>query len=159
EMRSTNPAGESEVLPGYGWLFPMGDGTINIGAGLLDSSPQFGSVDLRAVMREWIADMGEEWGIDASTEIGPIKSAALPMAFNRTPHFHRGLLLIGDSGGMVNPFNGEGIDYPLESARLAAEVISTYARYPESIIRESLAEYPALVGDSLGRYFTLGRVF
>lgn len=159
EMRSRNQAGESEVLPGYGWLFPMGDGTINIGAGLLDSSPQFGSVDLRAVMRQWIEDMGDEWGIDASTELGPIRSAALPMAFNRTPHFHRGLLLIGDSGGMVNPFNGEGIDYALESARLAAEVISTYSRYPTQVMRTKLTEYPELIGGSLGGYFTLGRVF
>lgn len=159
EMRSTNAEGQSEVLPGYGWLFPMGDGTINIGAGLLDTSPQFGSVDLRAVIGRWIADMGGEWGIDETTALGPIKSAALPMAFNRTPHFHKGLLLIGDAGGMVNPFNGEGIDYALESARTAAEVISTYARYPERIMRSKLTEYPALIGDSLGGYFTLGRVF
>lgn len=159
EMRSRNSAGESEVLPGYGWLFPLGDGTINIGAGLLDSSPQFGSVDFRTMMGQWIADMGHEWGIDETTSLGPIKSAALPMAFNRTPHFHKGLLLVGDSGGMVNPFNGEGIDYALESARLAAEVISTYSRYPKHVMREKLQEYPALVGDSLGGYFTLGRVF
>ena len=107
EMRSTNAAGESETLPGYGWIFPLGDGTVNIGAGLLDSSPQFKSVDLRGMMNQWIADMGHEWGIDETTSLGPIKSAALPMAFNRTPHFHRGLLLVGDSAGMVNPFNGE----------------------------------------------------
>lgn len=159
EMRSTNAAGESETLPGYGWIFPLGDGTVNIGAGLLDSSPQFRSVDLRGMMNQWIADMGHEWGIDETTSLGPIKSAALPMAFNRTPHFHRGLLLVGDSGGMVNPFNGEGIDYALESARIAAEVISTYSRYPQSVMRRRLEEYPALLGDSLGGYFTLGRVF
>src|SRR5699024_4395252 len=53
EMRSTNAVGQSEVLPGYGWIFPLGDGTVNIGAGLLDSSPQFRSVDLRSVMGQW----------------------------------------------------------------------------------------------------------
>ena len=60
---------------------------------------------------------------------------------------------------MVNPFNGEGIDYALESARIAAEVISTYSRYPQAVMRRRLEEYPALLGDSLGGYFTLGRVF
>src|SRR5699024_12017367 len=124
------------------------DGTVNIGAGLLDSFPQFRSVDLRSVMGQWIADMGHEWGLDETTSLGPIKSAALPMAFNRTPHFHRGLLLIGDSGGMVNPFDGASIDYALESARLAADVICTYSRYPRAVMRRRLQEYPALHGDS-----------
>src|SRR5699024_685259 len=76
-----------------------------------------------------------------------------------SPRWKCGVLLIGDSGGMVNPFNGEGIDYALESARLAAEVISTYSRYPRAVMRRRLQEYPALLGDSLGGYFTLGRVF
>src|SRR5699024_545258 len=152
----TNADGQSEILPGYGWIFPLGDGTGNIGAGLLDSSPQFRSVDLRSVMGQWIADMGHEWGIDEPTAPGPSKSPGLPMAFNRTPHFRRGLLLIGASGGMVNPYNGEGIDYALESARLAAEVLSTYSRYPQAVMRRRLQEYPALLGDPLGAQFTLG---
>lgn len=148
-----------EVMPGYGWLFPLGDGTVNVGLGMLNTSPAFGQVDYRAVLRDWIAAMGHEWDIDETTELTPVRSAALPMAFNRTPHFDRGMLLIGDAGGMVNPFNGEGIDYGMEAARIAAEVISTYARYPEAARRRRLAEYPAAVRDSFGSYFTLGRVF
>ncbi len=53
-----------------------------------------------------------------------MRGAALPMGFNRQPHYTRGLLLVGDSGGMVNPFNGEGIAYAMESGELAAEVIA-----------------------------------
>lgn len=154
----TAPTG-GEVLPGYGWLFPLGDGTVNVGLGMLNTSPAFGQVDYRAVLRDWIAAMGGEWDIDASTQLAPVRSAALPMAFNRTPHFDRGVLLIGDAGGMVNPFNGEGIDYGMEAARIAAEVIATYARYPEPARRRRLAEYPAAVRQSFGSYFTLGRVF
>ena len=44
------------------------------------------------------------------------------MGFNRQPHYADGLLLVGDAGGMVNPFNGEGIAYAMESGELAAEV-------------------------------------
>ena len=53
---------------------------------------------------------------------GPILGAALPMGFNRVPHYTRGVMLVGDSGGMVNPFNGEGIAYAMESGELAAEI-------------------------------------
>ena len=53
----------------------------------------------------------------------PIRGAALPMGFNRQPHYTRGMLLVGDAGGMVNPFNGEGIAYAMESSSIAAEVI------------------------------------
>jgi flavin-dependent dehydrogenase len=53
----------------------------------------------------------------------PDPRRALPMAFNRQPLYADGLLLVGDAGGMVNPFNGEGIDYALEAGRTAAEII------------------------------------
>lgn len=159
QTTASGQATGGEVMPGYGWLFPLGDGTVNVGLGMLNTSPAFGQVDYRAVLRDWIAAMGHEWDIDETTELTPVRSAALPMAFNRTPHFNRGMLLIGDAGGMVNPFNGEGIDYGMEAARIAAEVISTYARYPEAARRRRLAEYPAAVRESFGSYFTLGRVF
>ena len=67
--------------------------------------------------------MPAEWGFDDETQIGPIRGAALPMGFNRQPHYAHGLLLVGDAGGMVNPFNGEGIAYAMESGRLAADVL------------------------------------
>lgn len=148
-----------DPMPGYGWLFPLGDGTINVGLGMLDTSPQFGKVDYRKVLHDWIDAMGAEWGIEPDTALEPVRSAALPMAFNRTPHFHRGVLLVGDAAGMVNPFNGEGIDYALEAGRLAAQTVATYHRFPTRAYRQRLAEYPELVRASMGSYFTLGRLF
>ena len=67
---------------------------------------------------------------------GPIRGAALPMGFNRQPHYDEGLLLVGDAGGMVNPFNGEGIAYAMESGRLAAEVIAQAFARPGDAGRE-----------------------
>ena len=64
-----------------------------------------------------------EWGFTPENQVGEIRGAALPMGFNRTPHYSPGLLLLGDAGGMVSPFNGEGISYAMESARFAAEFI------------------------------------
>src|SRR5699024_7310559 len=148
-----------DPMPGYGWLFPLGDGTVNVGLGILDTSPQFGTVNYRRVLDEWLAAMGDEWSIDTTTQLDRVRSAALPMAFNRTPHFRDGLMLVGDSAGMVSPFNGEGIDYALESARIAADVIVTHHRMPQQRWRDALQEYPEIVRDRFGGYVTLGRVF
>jgi len=148
-----------EAMPGYGWLFPMGDGTVNVGLGILNTSPQFGKVNYPNVLREWIAAMGHEWSIGEEQMIGRIRSAALPMAFSRTPHLKSGVLLIGDAAGLVSPFNGEGIDYGMESARIAAEVVATHIRYPRAALHAALREYPQIIKESLGSYFTLGRGF
>ena len=74
--------------------------------------------------------MPAEWTFNDETMVGPIRGAALPMGFNRQPHYADGLLLVGDAGGMVNPFNGEGIAYAMESGRLAAEVDRAGVRAP-----------------------------
>ena len=82
------------------------------------------------------------------------------MGFNRTPVYADGLFLVGDAAGMVNPFNGEGIDYALEAGRLSADVISQALRRRDDAARErALAAYPKIVKDELGGYFTLGRWF
>jgi flavin-dependent dehydrogenase len=82
------------------------------------------------------------------------------MGFNRQPHYDKGLLLVGDAGGMVNPFNGEGIAYAMESGRLAAEVVAqAFARSTASQRERVLRSYPEVMGDALGGYYTLGRWF
>ena len=82
------------------------------------------------------------------------------MGFNRQPLYADGLLLVGDSGGMVNPFNGEGIDYALEAARVGAELVAqALARGSDAERERVLAAYPKVMKDELGGYFTLGRWF
>jgi flavin-dependent dehydrogenase len=82
------------------------------------------------------------------------------MGFNRTPLYADGLLLVGDAAGMVNPFNGEGIDYALEAARVGADVIGqALARASDAGRERALAAYPRIMKDELGGYFTLGRWF
>ena len=117
------PGRDGKLLPGYGWVFGVGDGTSNVGLGILNSSKEFGKLDYKQVLREWTAGMPPEWGFTPENQVGEIRGAALPMGFNRTPHYSPGLLLLGDAGGMVSPFNGEGISYAMESARFAAEFI------------------------------------
>jgi len=148
------------LLPGYGWVFGVGDGTSNVGLGLLNTSEAFKNVDYRGLLKGWLAGMPEEWGYVEENATGPVRGAALPMGFNRTPHYTRGLLLVGDAGGMINPFNGEGIAYALESAEMAAEVIVQALGRPTDAQRErALHDYPRVLKESYGGYYTLGRVF
>lgn len=152
--------GQDRLLPGYGWVFGMGDGTSNVGLGVLNSSPAFRDLDWREVLRSWCASMPKEWGFTPENMTGPIRGAALPMAFNRKPHYARGLMLVGDSGGLVNPFNGEGIAYAMESGRIAAEVIGQALPRQSPAQRElALRLYPKILRDTYGGYYTLGRAF
>ena len=153
-------SGKRVLLPGYGWIFGVGDGTSNVGLGILNTSSAFGKTDYKDVMRRWVATMPEEWTYSDETMVGPIRGAALPMGFNRQPHYDKGLLLVGDAGGMVNPFNGEGIAYAMESGRLAAEVIAqAFARGSDAGRERVLQSYPRVMKDALGGYYTLGRYF
>jgi geranylgeranyl reductase family protein len=148
------------LLPGYGWIFGMGDGTSNVGLGMLNTSTAFGNTDYKALLRSWLKSMPEEWGYVEENRTEPIRGAALPMGFNRTPHYHRGLLLAGDAAGMVNPFNGEGIAYAMESGELLARVVAqALARPSAAEVERVLRGYPEALQDAYGRYYTLGRAF
>lgn len=151
---------DGKILPGYGWVFGVGDGTSNVGLGILNSSKEFGKLDYRQVLRDWTAAMPAEWGFTPENQVGPIRGAALPMGFNRTPHYSEGLMLLGDSGGMVSPFNGEGISYAMESARFAAEFIVRAAGTNSALAaNHALSGYGDFVRDQWGSHFTLGRAF
>jgi menaquinone-9 beta-reductase len=150
----------NQLLPGYGWIFGMGDGTSNVGLGLLNTSTAFQNIDYRDLLRRWLAAMPDEWGFTEENRTQPVRGAALPMGFNRTPHYTRGLLLAGDAGGMVNPFNGEGIAYALESGEIAARVvIQALARPTRAEAENVLQTYPRALKDAYGGYYTLGRTF
>src|SRR5690606_31302884 len=43
-----------KLLPGYGWIFGVGDGTSNVGVGILNASASFKNVDYRHLLRRWL---------------------------------------------------------------------------------------------------------
>lgn len=153
--------GASDLLPGYGWIFGMGDGTCNVGLGVLNTSSAFGKTDYKDLLTRWLANTPPEWGFREENMTTPIRGAALPMGFNRTPHYTRGLLLVGDAGGMVNPFNGEGIAYAMESAELAADAIAEahYRGVGTASAERALEGYPTRLKADLGGYYRLGNLF
>jgi menaquinone-9 beta-reductase len=149
-----------KLLPGYGWIFGMGDGTSNVGLGLLNTSKAFGNTDYRDLLRRWLAGMPEEWGYVEENRTEAVRGAALPMGFNRTPAYYRGLMLAGDAAGMVNPFNGEGIAYAMESGEILARLIAQALGRPARAETERvLRSYPQVLRDAYGGYYALGRLF
>ncbi len=151
---------DGSLLPGYGWVFGVGDGTSNVGLGILNTTNAWQKTDYKELLARWTSAMPGQWQFDEEHATGPVRGGALPMGFSRTPHYSRGVLLVGDAGGVVNPFNGEGIAYAMESGLLAAEVAAQALSRPDVASRErALQAYPAQMKSVYGGYYTLGRIF
>ncbi|MDO5729372.1 MAG: geranylgeranyl reductase family protein [Actinomycetaceae bacterium] len=151
---------ESDLLPGYGWVFPMGDGVVNVGLGSVSSTAKATTLPYKEIFKSWIANLPEEWEMTAENQMGPLRSAALPMSFNRTPHYRDGLVIVGDAGGMVSPFDGEGIAPAMRAGRYAAEsIVSALARQSEFGFDKAMETYTEALRADWGGYYSLGRVF
>jgi geranylgeranyl reductase family protein len=144
------------LMPGYGWLFPLSDGTVNLGAGLLNTFRDFKDVSAQRVFDAFWRMLPPEWNVNEETAVGRVTSGPLPMGMGRNPTAVPGMLVVGDAAGIVNPFNGEGIAYAMESAELAAELIH------EALLRDRPAiahVYPQILRERYGRYFRIGTNF
>jgi menaquinone-9 beta-reductase len=150
----------ANLLPGYGWIFGMGDGTVNVGLGVLNTSAGFQKTNYRTLLTKWLDTTPADWGLREPNATGAVQGAGLPMGFNRTPHYANGVLLVGDAGGSVNPFNGEGIPYAMESGKLAAESVVQALARPEGPARErALTGYRTAMIEQWGAYYRLGGIF
>ena len=116
------------LLPGYGWLFPVAGGRVNLGAGLLNTFKDFKEVSAQRLFDAFATMLPADWEIDEEHAEGRVLSGPLPMGMNRVPQAVPGLLLVGDAAGVVNPFNGEGIAYAIETGEMAAELTARGAR-------------------------------
>ena len=145
-----------ELLPGYGWIFPLDGGLVNVGWGLISTSEHFQTTSYRKVLDDWVSGFPEEWGMTPATRVGTPKGAGLPMGHNRHPHVWKGAVLVGDSGGMVNPFNGEGISYAIEAAEMASRAIDTAFATNDA---GALQAYPEELKRAWGGYYRLGEIF
>ena len=160
ELWDRGDDGRERLLPGYGWIFGVGDGTSNVGLGILNTSTAWGKVDYKDLLKRWLDNTPEEWGFRDHNMVGQVRGAALPMGFNRKPHYANGMLLVGDAGGMVNPFNGEGIAYAMESGEMAADVITqALSRTTPEAAERVLQGYVKALDQRYGGYYTVGRLF
>jgi geranylgeranyl reductase family protein len=143
-------------LPGYGWVFPLGNGTINVGIGLLSTFRDYKSVNTTHLMQEWAATLPAHWGIDPEAPLQPPTGGRLPMAGSVGPKVGPNWLIAGDAAGSINPFNGEGIDYAYETGRLAATLVAEALLSGNGLV---IQRYPELLDEEYRRYFKVARLF
>lgn len=134
------------IQPGYGWIFPLGDGTVNLGCGALSTDARPAKVNTKKLLALYASQQREAW------QLGPeqaVASALLPMGGAVSNVAGPNWALIGDAAACVNPLNGEGIDYGLETAVLAVELIAGGG--------DVTLAWPALLREHYGNAFTLAR--
>ena len=143
-------------MPGYGWIFPVGDGTVNIGVGLLSTFREFKSVNTTHLLDAYAHQVADRWEIQPDRPECKATSGRIPMGGSVGPKAGPSYLVIGDAAGSVNPFNGEGIDYAYETARMAAQVLHEALDAGDPT---ALQRYPSLLDDEYGEYFKVARLF
>ncbi len=143
-------------MPGYGWIFPVGDGTVNIGVGVLSTFRDFKSVNTSRLLDAYAHQVAERWEIDPTApEHAPVRGR-IPMGGSVGPNAGPSFLVVGDAAGSANPFSGEGIDYAYETARMAALVLhEALATNDPSVLQQ----YPRQIEDEYGEYFKVARLF
>ena len=142
-------------LPGYGWIFPLGDGTVNVGIGLLSTYRDFKKVNTTHLLAEYAATAPGWWELGPEP-LAPPTGGKLPMGGSVGPKAGPTWLAIGDAAGTVNPFNGEGIDYAYETGRMAAGVLGEALVSGDGLV---LSTYPRLLDDEYGLYFKVANLF
>ena len=142
ELRSV----QGQVLPGYGWIFPLGNGEVNIGVGALATARRPADVALRPLIRRYAELKAPGWGFDGAPRA--VSSALLPMGAAVSGVAGANWMLVGDAAACVNPLNGEGIDYGLETGRLAAEMLGS---------ADLERAWPALLQSHYGLGFSVAR--
>jgi geranylgeranyl reductase family protein len=147
---------EGHHLPGYGWVFPVGDGTVNVGVGLLSTFQGWKSVNTSKLMDAFVATAPARWGIRPETACGPPTGGKLPTGGSVLPKVGPTWLVAGDAAGSINPFNGEGIAYAYETGRLAADVLDVAIATGDGL---ALRRYPERLNEEYGLYFRVARLF
>ncbi len=139
---------DGTLLSGYGWVFPLGEaaGQVNIGVGTLATARRPAGVQLKALLEVYADARRDDWQLS-----GPVHapaSALLPMGGAVSGVAGRNWALVGDAAGCVNPLNGEGIDYGLETGRTLAGLLGE---------PDWSAAWPATLRRHYGEAFSIAR--
>lgn len=141
---------DGTVQPGYGWIFPLGGGRVNLGCGALATSSRPAKVNVKKLLHHYAGQVRDEWGLGQPEAV---TSALLPMGGAVSHVAGPNWALLGDAAALVNPLNGEGIDYGMESARLAVGLLCDVAGDPAGLTHS----WPAMLRDHYGEAYSLAR--
>ncbi len=142
-------------VAGVGWVAPEGDGTVNVGVGVLSSYRDVRSINAVKLLASFSARVAERWEFDAAEPLKHPTRFRVPLGGSVGPKMGPTFLVAGDAAGMANPFNGAGVDTALMSGRVAAAVIDEALTSGNST---ALQRYPSMLADEVGRYHKVGRL-
>lgn len=149
------PGVDGRPIAGYGWVTPEGDGTVNVGVGVLSSFRDVRSVNATKLLGEFAAHASSRWDFDSTVPLKAPTRLRVPLGGSVGPKMGPTFVVAGDAAGMANPFNGAGIDAALASGRIAAEVLDEAIATGNST---TLQRYPTRLDDETGRYHKVGRL-
>lgn len=147
---------EGKNVPGYGWTFPLGGETVNIGVGLLSTSKRWKGVNTGKLLDTYLDNLPPHWEVDEDSRLTEPIGGKLSMALSGGPIVGSNWVLVGDALGSTNPFTGEGIAYGYQTGRMAAGVVSDALRADDLT---GLQAFPDLLEAEFGDYYRVGRVF
>ena len=110
-----------DLKPGYGWVFPLGDGTANVGLGLVLSEWRKTKPSLQKMLDshiEYLHSKGIKISNIREDRVYTLPGGHIPKIAQKR------VALIGDAASMINPLSGEGIMYGLKAADILAESIA-----------------------------------
>ncbi len=113
-----------DLLPGYFWIFPMSDGTCNVGLGMRSDRVSQGKVNLKKELDRIIEEHPQfKERFQHAEALEMPKGWGLPMGSKQQTIAGDGFLLLGDAAALIDPFTGEGIGNGMKSGWMAAELI------------------------------------
>ncbi|HSR45216.1 MAG TPA: geranylgeranyl reductase family protein [Acidimicrobiia bacterium] len=144
------------AMPGYGWVFPLGDGTVNVGVGLLSTFKRWKHVNTNEMMDAYVRSAPGYWELSEETQLTRPRGGKLTMALSVGPLAGPNWVVAGDAAGAINPWNGEGISYAYETGRIAADHVSAALAADDLSL---LQRYPQFLQDTYGDYYKMARLF
>jgi menaquinone-9 beta-reductase len=149
------PDASGNPIAGYGWVIPIGDGTVNTGVAVLSTYRDARGINALKLLDSFAERIADRWQLDPSQPLKEPTRFRVPLAGSVGPKMGPTFLVAGDAAGMASPFNGDGVDAALMSGRLAAEVLDDALTSGNST---TLQRYPTMLADALGQYHQVGRL-
>ena len=138
------------AIPGYGWIFPLGDGRVNVGVGVLSTAERWKSLNTSRLLEAYVETAPSSWCLSPESALTEPTGGRLPMGLSVGPRVGSDYVICGDAGGAINPFNGEGISYGYETGRIAAKFVG------EAIVSgdtKALLGYDAKLKENYGLFY------
>jgi len=143
-------------LPGYGWIFPLSATSANVGIGMFPAglAKRWMPKTAHAAFDAFVQSPSLRRLLAGARRTGPIKGFPLRVDFARSPTFGERTMLVGEAAGLVNPVTGEGIDYALESGKMAAAHVSHMFTMGDFSVKQ-LMTYDNMLRQHYQRLFVL----